>query len=286
MREAGPLGSRGFLPRVSAKGRLMRLLVGIGAVALGFALAVQAGCADNADRPEVAAVTKARQEFLAGRYDRATAAYQDYLQHFAHGRFRREAWQRLVDMRDVVGEPFATTVTLLETAALENAADPAVAAGFFEQAGQVCLRHEDYGQATVFYQKIIDMPGVLPKRRLDAYLQLAHIRILARDEDGALRILRRCTGPTPGPDTAPQCTFALAELYLGRGRTDDARPLFRSLYDATALDPELRARAGLHLAKFYEKQHEIEEAKALYGQLLSLFPNKRVIESRLQSLDK
>ena len=184
------------------------------ATGLACLLLGQTGCRRASLDPQDAVLETARKAFLSGQYGTAEDTYQYYLQMYPKGRFRLEAWQRLADIRQDSRDSPRDAALLLETALLEFSCEPSVSADLLLRAARFRAQAKDYALACAHYAALLSLSSLGNEERLDAYLQVAHLRLLTNDAPGALAILQECRQSKLKPAEQAFCSFRQAEIFL------------------------------------------------------------------------
>lgn len=257
----------------------------LGCIMLLAALVVGQGCGPKtADDPASARLTAARTAWLAGDYPKAEAAYRRYLKEFSKAPERLEAWRRLADIaRDVRGDP-GEAAGVLESALLEFYKNPIVKNALAAEAAEAWLRANEPGRAVGHLRGLLAETHVPPKNRVRASLQLARALQRLHDPAGAATVLRQCRTSGIGPTMAAPCSVRLAGLLLEANLPEEARALWKAVYDDGAVDASVRATAGFALGEEAEARHDKRAAKAWYEAVRKIYPNPAVIEKKLDYL--
>lgn len=249
---------------------------------LALLLAGLAGCSGRKADPEAGVLESARRAYLDGRYLTAEDGYQFYLQAYPRGAQRLEAWQRLADISQDGRESVSEAASLLEAALLEFAADPKAAVELLSRAADLRLRLRHYDKAAVHVEALLALPGLQPARRVEASLQLGRLRVLVKDEDGALAVYAACRAAAL-PDSA-RCALSQGELLLRRDRVGEAESILQAVYTGAGNDPALRAQAGFDLGQLLEARNDKAGAKTLYAAVRDMHPNPLAVQKRLEAL--
>jgi len=258
----------------------------LGTAGLVLLLLGQACCQATPADPEADVLETARQAFLSGQYIRAEDTYQYYLQMYPNGRFRLEAWQRLTDISQDGHDAPGEAATLLEAALLEFGSDPDIAPDLLSRSAQLRVRRKEYDVAVASYQAILSFPGISDKKRLDAYLQLAHVRMLTGDIPAALAVLQTCRQSDLPVTESVVCAYTQAETLIGLDKGREAEPILQEIFSDAKNSATLRGQAGFSLGLMYEAKKDKAAAKTCYENVLSLHPNPLVVKKRLEFLSK
>lgn len=246
----------------------------------------QACCQPIPTDPEAEVLETARQAFLSGQFIKAEDTYQYYLQMYPSGRFRLEAWQRLADISQDGREATREAAMLLDAALLEFGADPDIAPDLLSRLAQLRLRRKEYDLASATYRNILEFPGISDKKRLDAYLQLAHVRRLTNDIPAALSVLNSCRQSGLSASETAYCAYMQAEILVGLDKGQEAESILQEIFSSTQNAAALRGQAGFSLGLIAEAKKEKALAKERYESVLSLHPNPLVVKKRLEFLGK
>ncbi|WP_300158969.1 hypothetical protein [Solidesulfovibrio sp.] len=249
---------------------------------LALFLCCQAGCRDQAQDAENAALTAARTAFIDGDYLASETGYQNYLQAYPIGKGRLEAWQRLADVNQFARNAPAKAATILETAFLEFGSDPDVGPDIGLRAARIRLALRDYEHASKLLEKLLKREALSSTFRAEAMDVLLQSKIDANDLSGATALLQQAVSLETDASVLAQLHFRLALLYLQLDASDKAEALLRSLYDNPGTPQKLRARAGFFLASILEARRQTDEADRIYASLLGIYPNSLVIEKKIK----
>jgi tetratricopeptide (TPR) repeat protein len=247
-------------------------------------LVTQAACGKTPADGEAVQIDTARSAFVSGEYLLAEDLYQRYLESYAHGKFRTEAWERLADISQYARNAPAKTATLLDAALLEFGQDATLRQALRLRVARIRLSLRQYDKAAAQYRFLLDDKTASADFFCAVSQEFAEGLLKAHDPQAALDVLRHCQGSLPDGEQQARCTLSLALLLVRLQRQAEAEPILSALYAATAIDATSRARAGFALASLLETRHETAAAKALYEKLRETYPNHLVIERKLRYL--
>jgi len=257
----------------------------VGCILLLAALVVGQGCSpDAADDPAAARLAAARTAWLAGDYARAETAYQGYLKDFPQASGRLEAWRRLADIaRNVRGNP-GEAAGILEAALLEFYKNDTVKDDLAAAAAETWLQAHEPARAVEHLRGLVAETRLPPERRVRASLQLARALRRLHEPQAAMAVLRQCRASGLSPAAVAPCSLRLAGLLLETNTPDEARALWRAVYEDGTVDAALRASAGFSLGEEAEARHDRTAARTWYEAVRKIYPNPAVIAKKLDYL--
>ena len=257
------------------------VLVGLALLFLG-----QACTSEPPQEKAARQLERARQAWLAGNYAQAETDYQHYLQTFAQGAGRVEAWRRLIDIALIVWGNPAAAVPLLDAARLEVGPDDPALVDLLVMTVDVALQMENTAKALDVLQELGARKNLSPDQRIWVALHREQAYAKRLDLPAARQSLEACREmDLPATATAP-CSLRLASLLATSGRQDQASVIWQSVLQDGTVAPKWRAQAGFALAEAAEARRDKDTARRLYKTIKDWYPNPMVIQRKLDFLAK
>lgn len=190
-------------------------------------------------------------------------------------------------MRRNIAIVFASMVALwISVAPIQAATDPASAdaavADRLVEMARHTLRSEAVTDATWHSAQSLFQAAVRLRPDEPRYLRLLlETQLHTNDSSGAIDTARKLLTLDPADQSVQ---LQLIELYLSQMQTVDAQANYlRDLLDKTAIDPEVRSRLAMRLARLMMEQSQLDPATKAVDQALELDPlNFQALQWRYQ----
>jgi len=257
------------------------VLVGLALLFLG-----QACTSEPPQEKAARQLERARQAWLAGNYTQAEADYQHYLQTFAQGAGRVEAWRRLIDISLIVWGNPAAAVPLLDAARLEVDPDDPALVDLLVTTVDVALQMENTAKALDVLQTLGARTDLSPDQRIWVALHREQAYAKRHDLPAARQSLEGCRQMDLPPATTAPCSLRLAGLLATSGQPEQAAVIWQSVLQDETVAPKWRAQAGFALAEAAEAHRDKNTARQLYETIKDWYPNPMVIQRKLDYLAK
>ena len=222
----------------------------------------------------------------AGEWGLAQKLLERYLRDEGSGEDRWKAWIMLLEVSARANPDSPWLVDYLETMLLE-----------FEDSGErvrdilnrLALAHEARGRldrAADVWARLIDEPDLAPDDNAATHRRLARIHIRQRRFAEADNVLQNCLTLDASSVRQAECLYDLADLASTREEFDNAALMARQVMELDGVDPALHARAGFILGDALEQLGKRDEALAVFTAIRNVYPNDRVIDTRIAHLKK
>lgn len=229
---------------------------------------------------------QARTAFMKRNYLEAEKAFERYLRANPSGTERWETWKSLVHIALTVRHDRRSALELLETMRVEYDAEP-------EKRREVELflaaqyrLDGKYDRAEALWEGVAEDGKAGPEVKAQAYRDLADIYLHRLEFERAKEALNNCLGMgAVSQALRAQCLYDMSEVYMATEETEAAAEQLRALLTLQDIPNELRLISTFMLADTIEPQ-DPEAAKALFESIRGEYPNHKVIEKRLEALDK
>ncbi|MBG0777434.1 MAG: tetratricopeptide repeat protein [Desulfovibrionaceae bacterium] len=241
------------------------------------------GCSDR--RADEASLGKARAAFSEGRYLEAEDLYQAYLQVRPQGRYRWEAWNRLLDVAVNVRTDPNKATGLLEAMYLEFGSDPDRAWKILSRVADTYVAQRMWDKANDALQRALNIQGLDAGLMPEIHYRLARIYAKQRENDLAQDSLELCIQNARESALKARCLYALSQTLSNMQVLELAETHLRELIALKGVDAEQRALAVFLLADICEQENRRDEARELLRSIAKTYPNPKAVEKRLEHLD-
>ncbi len=220
-----------------------------------------------------------------GRFQDAERAFQNYLQHHPEGKYRWQAWQRLVTIHQDIRRDMDMANSLLATMSLEFKADSVRTAHILMQQAEVNMARGDTETALTCLEQGRALHNLSKELQWDMLMAQAKTAIRAHRFALAHTVLSKGLEQAPDEQRHALAVYlnGLALVYLGE--YEHARQLLEKEFAAMPPSP-LQARLGLSLTDIAEHEARYTDALDLLRQIKPFYPNPRVLEIRERTLQK
>ena len=135
-----------------------------------------------------------------------------------------------------------------------------------ENATQPSVSGDNYRKALDLFTKSFDI-----RKRADVLLYIAYCKYELGNYDDAIKTLKELNNKFPDPRITPLAYLKMAEAYLKKGDSTDALATLKDL--ASIKDGIFQDMALMESGRVLESQGKKEEAKAVFKDLVTKFPN-------------
>jgi len=226
----------------------------------------------------------AREAYQGGYFLEAETAYERYLQSDPQGKYRLEAWTRLVEIcSGVKGDP-DKAVTLLETATLEYAARPKENWALLFRLGELYEQQGQRKKALDAWGRCLDTAGGDTAKAVQAQMRMAIADRAMGKADLAVDLLSQSVKQAGDPETRSRAMYELAQTYGMSWNWAKAKTILEEILTQEKAPQEVKIMSTLLLADAYEAERNLPRARELLTSLKDTYPNPEVIVSRLASL--
>lgn len=228
----------------------------------------------------------AREQYSKGFYLQSEAGYERYLQNNPRGEFRKEAWDRLLNIAANVKGDLKKAIALLDAMSLEEPENPLEAWSILYRLGELHMQMGNISRAVESLEKSLMLASNMPEQIVKTQLKLAGIYRLQNNYDLMFEALGNCRTSATTSEEKATCLYELAQSYSLINNWNMVRKSLEELLTLEGVSEEKRAMATFLLAEAFEFSQDYEKARSLLQSIINTYPNPKVIESRLQALDK
>ena len=257
----------------------------VGALVLALAI-FAAACDRGAPEGPAKDLAIARDAYAAGYFLEAETAYERYLQSDPQGKYRQEAWTRLVDINTAVkGDP-AKAITLLETATLEYNSRPDANWPLLFRLGELYEQQGQRKKAMDAWGRCLDTAGSDAAKSVQAHMRMAVAGRAMGQRDMAIDLLTQAINQAKDPDLKARAQYELAQTYGLAWDWPKARAILDEILATEKAPADTKIMSTYLLAEAYEAEKNLPKARELLLSLKDTYPNPEVIVSRLANLGK
>lgn len=226
----------------------------------------------------------AREAYSGGYFLEAETAYERYLQSDPQGKYRLEAWTRLVDISaGVKGDP-DKAVTLLETATLEFGARPKENWPLLFRLGELYEQQGQRKKALDAWGRCLDTAGGDTAKAVQAQMRMAIADRALGKADLAVDLLTQSIQQAPDMETKSRAMYELAQTHGMSWNWPKAKTILEEILAMEKAPQEVKVMSTYLLADAYEAERNLPKARELLVSLKETYPNPEVIIARLATL--
>lgn len=249
-----------------------------------FLTAVMLWCAACGGQPVDADLKAAREQYSQGYYLQSETGYERYLQRNPQGEFRKEAWNRLLNIALNIKGDLERSVSLLEAMSLEESHDKLERWKIMYQLGDIYMQLGKRSKAVETLEKSLMLAEDMPEQTVKTQLRLARIYRLQGNYDLVMEALNNCAESAATNEDKATCLYELAQSYSLINNWGLVRKALEQLLALDNVDEERRAMATFLLAEAFEYAHDYDKVRSLLESIRETYPNPKVVEARLRAL--
>lgn len=255
------------------------------------------GCHDRDDQG-AGLIEKATRAYVQGYYSQAREVYEDYIKNYPHGRYRSEAWNRLIDIAVIVNNNLDKGIELTEAMFLEISRDKEKSFSVLNNLGDLYQLSGNNQKAIDAWQRCLDVADPPPADQAELYLKIANVYREMASYDFAMEYLSDCievcgTGESGMENGTGQlsgiknkCMYKLAQNAIFIQNWDYAETILTELANTKGIDEETKSLAYFMLADVYEHKRDPEKARGILLKIQDTYPNPNAVKARLEVLGK
>lgn len=265
------------------KGRFRNISRTVTCLVFGLCLCL-GGCFEKnevADDLADARKSMAKRDFLE-----AEKSFERYLRRSPDGGDRWEVWNNLVELALSVRNDRKAAVELLETMLIEYAAEPARKRAISVRLAELYRLAGKYERAVTLWSSVAEDTKAENVERANACRNLAHVYLRRLEFELAKESLGYCLA-LDVPDTIKaECLYDLAQTHMGMDEMENAVKEFREVLKLHSIAESTRTLTTFMLADALDQMGKNEEALKLFESLGDTYPNRKVVEQRIEFLKK
>ena len=271
----------GFAHRAAASGRKVSIL----SVLVVFSLcAMLAACLDVKKEAEDDDLVNARKAMMQREFLEAEKSFERYLRRNPEGAERWEVWNSLVDIALSVRNVRQGAIELLEAMLLEYEDDLAKKRNVSVRLAEQYRLVRNYDRAVFLWTSIAEDTKASNIDRAEACRNQASIYLRRLEFELAKQTLGNCLAFDIPIALRGQCLYDLAQTHVGMEELDNAITQLRVVLTLKDLPESMRTLTVFMLADAVEQQGKIDEATTLFTSISETYPNRKVVDERLQAL--
>lgn len=252
-------------------------------LALAGTMLLVSACSGDSP-PGSADLAEARQAYSQGFYLEAETGYERYLQKEPQGAYRREAWERLVEVSLTVKNDLEQAAVLLEAMFLELGSDREQAWPILFRLGDTYDKLNNKPKALESFEKCLTFAEGNPDHQYKTLLRMAELYRAQGNFSLVVESLEHCADVARDDESKAKCLYELGQSYGFISSWTQARKALEQALELKHLSEETRSLIVFLLADVVELQGDIPHARELLISIKDTYPNPKVIESRLNAL--
>ncbi|MDL2210353.1 hypothetical protein LJC26_06075 [Desulfovibrio sp. OttesenSCG-928-O18] len=266
---------------ISWKGVTRKLL---SAALLGAALCA-AGCFDSGEEVTDDLVD-ARKAMMQRDFLEAEKSFERYLRRSPDGEERWEVWNNLTELALSVRNDRKAAVELLEAMLIEYADVPVRKREISVRLAELYRLSRKYERAVFLWSSVAEDPKADNVERARACRNLAHVYLRRLEFELAKESLGYCLA-LDIPDTVrAECLYDLAQTFMGMDELDNAIVQLRAVLALRNISQAARTLTIFMLADALDQKGKNDEAMELFTSISETYPNRKVVEQRIEFLEK
>ena len=216
----------------------------------------------------------------------AEKSFERYLRRNPNGADRWEVWNHLADMALTVRHDRNSAIELFEAMMLEYETQPEYRRQVQDKLAAEYEQVRRYEKSVELWGKLVQDPEVPSLQKADSYRNLARIYLRRLEFELAKESLGYCMDLDIPQVAKANCQYDLADVYMTMDDLKAGITELRSLLEQRDVDNDLRVLSVFMLADALEQQGSRDTALGLFESIRYIYPNPRVIESRIDYLRK
>lgn len=228
-------------------------------------------------------LSRAREAMAEKNWSLAERLLERHLREARENRW--EAWIALLQCINSSGDYDRASVECLEVMLAEYEEDEAREEYILEQLGRRYESMRRYDRAAEAWSAFLELGAINPEKRVEGYRNLAAMQFAQRKFDAGEASLRECLGLPLADHDKIFCLLDLADQNMGRGNWQEVSDLAQQILDSDPSD-EVRGLAGYLHADALEQLGNDSEALRQFEIYRDYYPNRRVMDHRMEMLRK
>ena len=212
--------------------------------------------------------------------------YQRFLRKNISSENRWWVWNRLIDIALNVRQQKTTALEYLEIMLEEYSDDHDRRRSIETTLAGLCKDLHLYERAISLWKSLASDPATPAEVRAEAYRNLSDAYLRQLEFTNTTDALQSCLQLDVSNTTLANCYYDLAETRILLGELAAAETNLRTLVSLEAVEPETLMLGTFMLADVLDQKGSLEEALGIFSSLKDTHPNNRVMEMRLDSLQK
>lgn len=267
--------------RISWKRPFRTLLV---AALLGAVLCA-GGCLDSG-KEATDDLVEARKAMMQRDFLEAEKSFERYLKRNPEGAERWEVWNNLVELALSVRNDRKAAIELLEAMLIDYAETPAKKREISVRLAELYRLSRKYDRAVFLWASVAEDPAADNVDRARACRNLAHVYLRRLEFELAKESLGYCLALDVPDVVRAECLYDLAQAFMGMDELDNAIVQFRAVLDLENVAWPTRTLTIFMLADALNQKGQNEEAMKLFTSISETYPNRKVVEQRIEFLQK
>ncbi|SHN50882.1 tetratricopeptide repeat protein [Desulfovibrio litoralis] len=240
------------------------------------------GCLKEEQNPNQE-LSDAQQALTEKDYIEAEKCFDRYLRHYPDGTKRWEAWNSLLDLTIDIKQDERLAIEILETMLVEFEENPKKSRIIILKLGEKYHELRKWEDSARVWVKILKDHGASSEEKALAYRRLSTAYLRRLEFEPAREALKYCLNLNVSDETKSLCLYELADALMIMEELPEAETTLEKLLGEKSVSEQTRVMATFMLADVAEQLGKNEKAQKLFHSILDLYPNKKVVEIRLQN---
>ncbi|MDR3073721.1 MAG: tetratricopeptide repeat protein [Deltaproteobacteria bacterium] len=243
------------------------------------------GCLESGEKaPDDLA--EARKAMISRDFLEAEKSFERYLRLSPEGEARWEVWNSLVDIALSVRNDRKAAIELLEAMLIEYAEAPERKRAISVQLAELYRQLRKYDRAVLLWSSVAEDQKADSLERAQACRNLAYVYLRRLEFELAKESLGYCLALDIPDGMRAECRYDLAQTFMGMEETDNAISELKTLLGLKHVPDATRTLAVFMLADALDQQGSNAEALDFFTSISETYPNRKVVEQRVEFLKK
>ena len=212
--------------------------------------------------------------------------YQRFLRKNITSESRWWVWNRLIDIALNVRQQKHTALEYLEIMLEEYHEDNDRRRSIETTLASLCKDLRLYARAISLWESLARDPATPAEVRAESYRNLSDAYLRQLEFTNTTEALFACLQLDVSNTTLANCYYDLAEAQILIGELEPAEANLRTLVSLEDVETETLMLGTFMLADVLDQKGNLEEAFDIFASLKDTHPNNKVMEMRLDSLEK
>lgn len=231
-------------------------------------------------------LAEARTAMMKRDFLEAEKFFERYLKRTPEGGERWEVWNSLVELALSVRNDRKAAIELLEAMRIEYEDSTAKKREISVRLAELYRLSRKYDRAVFLWSSVAEDKNATHVERARACKNLASVYLRRLEFELAKESLGYCLELEVPDAIRAECLYDLAQTYMGMDEVDNAISRFRDVLALKNIAESTRTLSIFMLADALEQKGEDAEAMELFNSIGNTYPNRKVVEQRIDFLEK
>ena len=240
----------------------------------------------EAKKEEPSDLEEARHAMMTRNYLEAEKEFERYLRRHPEGEDRWEVWNNLVELALSVRNDRKAGIELLEAMLIEYADVPGKKRYINNKLAEQYRLARNYKRALSLWSSVAEDQDADMVDRSKACRSLASVYLRRLEFELAKESLEYCLALDVPNAVRAECLYDLAQTHVGAEDLDKATACFRDVLALGDISESMRTLTVFMLADVLDQKGDDEESLRLFTSIADTYPNRKVVQQRIDFLRK